>query len=233
MDERPNIILTGFMGTGKTTVGRLVAELLDYEFVDTDAIIEQAHGPNHAIPVAAAVEDRRRAVVVPRAESGEQVIDDAVRVDALAHELARTREAAHVGFGELDLLIVRVRQGVYAETARGFDDAVLREEDTQADGAVDLLALGEVVGEILGDRAGRERDDAAVWSAARALSHDCEHAAAHGGGDVELAGSGLGLRVADVAPHLAVSVADCHQRSEGPVAPELQLYGLAMLSAGR
>ncbi len=45
MDERPNIILTGFMGTGKTTVGRLVAELLDYEFVDTDEIIEQAHGP--------------------------------------------------------------------------------------------------------------------------------------------------------------------------------------------
>lgn len=45
MDDRPNVILTGFMGTGKTTVGRLVADRLGYEFVDTDEIIEQAHGP--------------------------------------------------------------------------------------------------------------------------------------------------------------------------------------------
>lgn len=47
MESRPpiNIILTGFMGTGKTTVGRLVAEKLGFDFVDTDAIIEQRHGP--------------------------------------------------------------------------------------------------------------------------------------------------------------------------------------------
>ncbi len=36
-----NIVLTGFMGTGKTTVGKLIAQQLDYQFVDTDAIIEQ------------------------------------------------------------------------------------------------------------------------------------------------------------------------------------------------
>jgi len=31
-----NIVITGFMGTGKTTVGRRVAELLGRPFVDTD-----------------------------------------------------------------------------------------------------------------------------------------------------------------------------------------------------
>lgn len=43
--QRRNVVLTGFMGTGKTTVGRAVAARLDYEFVDTDAVIEGRHGP--------------------------------------------------------------------------------------------------------------------------------------------------------------------------------------------
>lgn len=37
---RKNLVLTGFMGTGKTTVGKLLAEELAYAFVDTDALIE-------------------------------------------------------------------------------------------------------------------------------------------------------------------------------------------------
>jgi len=39
-----NIVLTGFMGTGKTTVGRLVATELQREFVDMDTLIEQREG---------------------------------------------------------------------------------------------------------------------------------------------------------------------------------------------
>ena len=42
--KKQNIILTGFMGTGKTTVGKLLAEMLAYDFVDTDAMIESAYG---------------------------------------------------------------------------------------------------------------------------------------------------------------------------------------------
>lgn len=42
--ERLNIILTGFMGTGKTTVGKLLAKQLEYEFIDTDHLIEQRAG---------------------------------------------------------------------------------------------------------------------------------------------------------------------------------------------
>ena len=39
-----NIILIGMMGCGKTTVGRLLAQPLGLELVDTDALIEQRQG---------------------------------------------------------------------------------------------------------------------------------------------------------------------------------------------
>lgn len=42
--KRPNIILTGFMGCGKTTVGKLLARQLRYVFVDTDHLIEERSG---------------------------------------------------------------------------------------------------------------------------------------------------------------------------------------------
>lgn len=42
--DNKNIILTGFMGTGKTTVGKLLAKQLEREFVDTDQMIEARQG---------------------------------------------------------------------------------------------------------------------------------------------------------------------------------------------
>jgi len=39
-----NIYLTGFMGTGKTTVGKILARKLGKEFIETDALIEQEQG---------------------------------------------------------------------------------------------------------------------------------------------------------------------------------------------
>jgi len=39
-----SIVLIGFMGTGKTAVGRRLAERLDREFIDLDAIIERQEG---------------------------------------------------------------------------------------------------------------------------------------------------------------------------------------------
>ena len=38
------VVLTGFMGSGKTTVGRLVARSLDWDFLDLDDAIEQHVG---------------------------------------------------------------------------------------------------------------------------------------------------------------------------------------------
>lgn len=43
--QPPNrLVLTGFMGSGKTTVGRLVAARLGWRFVDVDEAIEQQEG---------------------------------------------------------------------------------------------------------------------------------------------------------------------------------------------
>jgi shikimate kinase len=40
----PVVVLVGAMGAGKTTVGRLVAEALGVEFLDTDEMIERTAG---------------------------------------------------------------------------------------------------------------------------------------------------------------------------------------------
>ena len=39
-----NIVLTGFMCAGKTTIGRKLAKLLDFNFIDTDMEIEEDQG---------------------------------------------------------------------------------------------------------------------------------------------------------------------------------------------
>lgn len=39
-----NIVLCGFMGCGKTTVGKVLAKALNFEFADSDSFIEQKEG---------------------------------------------------------------------------------------------------------------------------------------------------------------------------------------------
>lgn len=56
-----NIILIGYMGSGKTTVGRNIAKLRDYTFVDTDEMI---------------VEQQQRSINEIFATDGEQVFRD-------------------------------------------------------------------------------------------------------------------------------------------------------------
>lgn len=42
--DRRNVVLTGFMATGKSVVGALLAERLGFEWIDTDELIESRHG---------------------------------------------------------------------------------------------------------------------------------------------------------------------------------------------
>jgi len=65
-----NVFLTGFMGVGKTTVGRLLAELLSYPFVDLDEMIARRE---------------KRSIAAIFAESGERYFRDCETV--LLHEL--------------------------------------------------------------------------------------------------------------------------------------------------
>lgn len=41
---RPNLVITGFMGVGKSTVARLVAFKMERPFVDTDAVLVERAG---------------------------------------------------------------------------------------------------------------------------------------------------------------------------------------------
>ena len=43
-----NIVLTGFMGTGKSEVGKRLAERLEWRFIDTDNVIERELGKSIA-----------------------------------------------------------------------------------------------------------------------------------------------------------------------------------------
>jgi shikimate kinase len=43
-DNKRNIVLIGFMGCGKTTIGRQLASRLEFGFADTDALIEARIG---------------------------------------------------------------------------------------------------------------------------------------------------------------------------------------------
>ena len=42
--SRTHIFITGFMGSGKSTIGKKLAARLGYRFIDTDDEVEQIHG---------------------------------------------------------------------------------------------------------------------------------------------------------------------------------------------
>jgi shikimate kinase len=80
------IVLTGFMGSGKSTIGRRLAERLGWRFVDLDHLIEERDG---------------RTVARIFAESGEPAFR-AMETDALASSLHEFRIVVALGGGALE-----------------------------------------------------------------------------------------------------------------------------------
>lgn len=78
-----NIILTGYMGSGKTTVGRNIAKIKEYTFVDTDEMIEQ---------------QQRKSISEIFAADGEQAFRDMETV-LLRQMLAERREHLVISTG--------------------------------------------------------------------------------------------------------------------------------------
>lgn len=78
-----NLYLIGMMGVGKTTIGRILARQLDYEFFDTDEFIEQATG---------------QAVSTIFAESGEAIFRQ-LETSTLSQICARTHKVIATGGG--------------------------------------------------------------------------------------------------------------------------------------
>lgn len=102
----PNLVLTGFMGTGKTSVGRMVAERLDRPFVDLDDVIvaragkpiprifaEDGEPAFRALEAAVCAEMREAAGLVVAAGGG-AVVDPANREALAAGGLVICLEAA-------------------------------------------------------------------------------------------------------------------------------------------
>lgn len=94
------IVLTGFMGSGKSTIGRRLAQKLHWRFIDLDSLIEQRDG---------------RAVSRIFAESGEPTFR-ALETDALTSCLRESRLVVALGGGALETAANRHALGAASQT---------------------------------------------------------------------------------------------------------------------
>jgi len=135
------VVLTGCRASGKTTVGRRLAELLGWEFVDTDAVIKAAHGDIAALvaregwPRFRAIE---RELLFSLAGSGEKVI--ATGGGAVMHQDAweELRQNA---------LVVWLRAGIDTVRARLAADPASKGQRPSLTGADPIAEIAAVMAE--------------------------------------------------------------------------------------
>ena len=87
------IVLTGFMGAGKSTIGKLLADRLGWDFVDTDAVIEAHTGLTVARIFAERGEEAFRALEAEAVRCQAEADEVVVALGGGAIEFEATREA--------------------------------------------------------------------------------------------------------------------------------------------
>ena len=87
------IVLTGFMGAGKSTIGRMLAQKLGWNFVDTDAVIESRTGMTIARIFAEQGEEAFRELETQAVRDHARVEEVVLALGGGALEFASTREA--------------------------------------------------------------------------------------------------------------------------------------------
>ncbi len=119
------VVLTGFMGAGKSTVGRLLAPLLQWEFVDADAHIEQEAGStiaglfrSHGEPHFREIESAAIMGLLARSHA-------VIALGGGALETAATRERLHRDRGSL-LVYLETPLEVSLSRCRGEAGAAIR-----------------------------------------------------------------------------------------------------------
>ncbi|MBV8113938.1 MAG: shikimate kinase [Silvibacterium sp.] len=87
------IVLTGFMGAGKSTIGRILAQRLGWDFADTDCVIESRLGMTIARIFAEQGEDAFRALEAEAVHDHARVENVVLALGGGAVEFESTREA--------------------------------------------------------------------------------------------------------------------------------------------
>jgi shikimate kinase len=140
----PQIVLTGFMATGKTEVGRRLARMLGRPFIDTDGIVEASEGRTVAQIFAADGEARFRALERAAVEQACAVSDAVIATGggALLDAENRHRLAAA---GPIICLAASPAE-IVKRTGHGVDRPLLTGDNGKAD------RLGRI-GALLAERA--------------------------------------------------------------------------------
>jgi shikimate kinase/3-dehydroquinate synthase len=163
--DRGGVALGGFMGTGKTTVGRLIAGALGLPFVDVDEELVRRFGPIakqfHEVGEAG-FRARERAVVAEVARAGRAVIatGGGAWVDPANREALGRHGARVVLQAPLDVIRARIGQGADRPLASADLEALLasrQEAYADADLQVDTStrSAAEIAGAIVAWLRGR------------------------------------------------------------------------------
>lgn len=114
-----HLVLVGPMGSGKTTIGRLVAERLGMDFVDSDDVLEREHGIT-----ARELGERSGVEALHAVETGivlEALASRTPTVIAAAASVADSAEAVRAMDGPCDVVILDADVASLLERIRQLD----------------------------------------------------------------------------------------------------------------